>query len=641
MSAHAQTLLARGRADDVAALHPLPSPRGVALEIMRLAQREDVSIAEVARLAQSDPALAGRLIKAANSPALGARRPTASLQEAILRLGLPMVKSLAAAFSLVNDYRSGACPAFDYRRFWLESLLRGLAAEALAARLRIAAPEEAFCCGLLGQIGRLGLATAHAERYARALEAAGGDENECLREEERRRFALDHAELTVALLEDWGFPRPLAQAVEAHFDLRRARLEEASRVARLARLVELAQHIARAGAAGPEAKRMLSNGALLAAAQLGVDSDGLQALADEIQRHATGWAGLLGVPVPDGPLLALPANGAAPEGAPREAAASEARLRILIAAPDALAARMKNVLEDAGHEAVLARDEDDALARIADAPPQVVIADLAAAGGRGLALVRALRATRAGRRLHVLALTGGGAEEHAVEALEAGADDFLAVPFAPRVLLARLRAGLRVIRQQEALAHDVEAIRQFAAELAVNNRRLQQAALTDPLTGLPNRRYALDRLEQECALARRRRSPIACLAVDADYFKRVNDEHGHETGDAVLAHVATLMRGVARLQDAVCRVGGEEFLVILPDSSAREATILAERLRSAIAAQPYRCADGSALPLSISVGVAAEDVCNSTPADLLRRADEALYAAKRGGRNRTSGPGRD
>ncbi|MEW5864216.1 MAG: HDOD domain-containing protein [Pseudomonadota bacterium] len=119
--------LAAGRGEDIARLHALTSPHGVALEMMRLSLQDDVSIARFARLAQADPALTSRLIKAANALALGARRPTASLQGAMLRLGVPTVRQLAAAFSLIERYAHGPCEAFDYTRFWTESLLRGLA----------------------------------------------------------------------------------------------------------------------------------------------------------------------------------------------------------------------------------------------------------------------------------------------------------------------------------------------------------------------------------------------------------------------------------------------------------------------------------------------------------------------------------
>jgi two-component system cell cycle response regulator len=620
--------LAAGRGEEIARLHALPSPHGVALEMMRLSLRDNVSIAQLARLAQADPALAGRLIKAANAPALGARRPTASLQEAMLRLGVPTVRQLAAAFSLLERYARGPCEAFDYTRFWTESLLRGLAGQTLAARLRLAAPEEAFTCGLLAHVGRLGLATAYAAEYAELLRSAS-DEDQALREAERARFALDHATLSVAMLESWGFPPPLARAIEAHFDFPAARLEEGSRIERLARLLEVAQHIARAGAGAAHARRARSSAALLAAARIGVDADALEALAAEVQRHAQEWAGLLGLAAPQAPLLVLAAH-----GAPTEAPASQALQVLLVSVPQDLGQRIREALGGEATALVQAGSDSEALALYARSPAALMIADCRPARSDPAALARALRAAAGTRPVHLLLLADSASEERALAAMEAGADDLICAPFDPRLLAARVRAGLRAVQREQELARDNQAIRRFAAELALNNRRLHQAALTDPLTGLPNRRYALARLEQECAAARRRGSALACLAVDLDHFKRVNDEHGHDAGDAALVQVARALRGAARLPDSVCRLGGEEFLVILPDSGPGEARVLAERLRAAVAGLEHRTGNGAALPLSVSIGIAAEECCRAAPLELLRRADQALLAAKRAGRNR-------
>ena len=207
-------------------------------------------------------------------------------------------------------------------------------------------------------------------------------------------------------------------------------------------------------------------------------------------------------------------------------------------------------------------------------------------------------------------------------------------PFIPRVLSARLHAGERFIRQQRALSNDVEEVRKFATELAVNNRKLQQAVMTDPLTGLPNRRYALDRLEQEVAAAKRRNGGVAIMIVDIDHFKKVNDQHGHDVGDAVLRHVAGLLRAKARLQDAICRMGGEEFLVICPDSGIEDVFRAAERLRAVVESSPYMLADRK-LWITISIGIASlGDEMNT--ANLVKTADVAVYRAKEMGRNRVS-----
>jgi diguanylate cyclase (GGDEF)-like protein len=621
MSARTSTLLSRGRREEVAALQPLPSPRGVALELMQLAQRENVSIAEVARLAQSDPALAGRLIKAANAPALGLRRPTASVQEAILRLGLPVVRQLAVAFSLAADFRSGRCGAFDYDRFWTVSLLRALAAQVLAARLRLATPEEAFCCGLLGQVGRLGLATAYAARYAEVLKSCGEQEEEPLRAAERAAFALDHAELSGALLEDWGFPPPLLRAVAAHFQVPEPQREEDSREARLARLLDLAHTLACAAVAGGERKDALSTAAMLAAARLGLDAEALRAASEEVARQAADWSALLGVRAPEAALLRADRI-EAPAGPAAAGTGNDSRLGVLVVDDDkATLLLARKILEQAGYRVWTASNGREALAEAARSAPHLVITDWVMPAMDGIALTRALRASAAGQQLYILVLTGLQEQERVVEALDAGADDLVAKPYVPRVLLARLRAGERVVRKQAELERALEAMRGLATELAENNRRLERIALTDALTGLPNRRYALERLEQECAAARRRRSPLACLVVDVDHFKRVNDERGHAAGDAVLKQVASAMRAAARLQDAVCRFGGEEFVVIAPDSSEREALTLAERLRKAVA------------PATVSIGVASDPAGECCAPELLRRADDAMYAAKRAGRD--------
>lgn len=625
----ARETLALGRGEEIARLHELPSPRGVALELMRLAHKDDVAIAQLARLAQADPALAGRLIRAANSPALGVRRPTASLTEAMLRLGVSAVRQLAVAFSLLEHYASGPCGAFDYRRFWTESLLRALAGQTLAARLRLAAPEEAFTCGLLAQVGRLGLATAYPAQYAEVLRAAP-DEDDALRAAERARLALDHVALTVSMLQSWGMPPPLLQAIEAHFAPPAARLEEGSRLERLARLLELAQQVARAGACAPQAKRACSRSALLAAARLGVDAEALEALAGEVAHHAKEWAPLFGLAAPLAPLLALAGSGDEPAGVPP--APAPAPPVLLVHSGDA-ASSVRQALAAEGLAAAQVRSGREALQHCAQSLPELVIADCRHTEPSAAEFARALRAGAGPRPLYLLLLADSRTEEQALAAVAEGADDFLCAPFDARLLRGRLRTALRALRREQELARDNEAIRRLATELALNNRRLHQAALTDPLTGLPNRRYALARLEQECAAARRRGAALACLAVDLDHFKRVNDEHGHEAGDAVLARVAQAMRAAVRLHDCVCRLGGEEFLVILPDASPGDARVLAERLRRAVEELIHRTDAGAALALSVSVGVAAQESGGCAPQALLRRADEALLHAKRAGRN--------
>jgi diguanylate cyclase (GGDEF)-like protein len=173
-----------------------------------------------------------------------------------------------------------------------------------------------------------------------------------------------------------------------------------------------------------------------------------------------------------------------------------------------------------------------------------------------------------------------------------------------------------------------------AAALAVDNAdiraRLQMEALTDHLTGLYNHRYFHDRLAGEIRRARRRRGAVSLLIYDIDDFKRVNDTRGHLIGDQVLAGIAAVSRETCREEDVLCRIGGEEFAVILPDSGEREAMGVAERLREAVSGNSL----AGVGQVTVSVGVAEFPRHATRPMDLLARADAALFEAKAAGKNR-------
>ncbi|MFG1463840.1 diguanylate cyclase [Xanthobacter sp. DSM 24535] len=184
------------------------------------------------------------------------------------------------------------------------------------------------------------------------------------------------------------------------------------------------------------------------------------------------------------------------------------------------------------------------------------------------------------------------------------------------------------ISDQRAL---IQELNQKRKELEEANGRLTQLASLDPLTGILNRRALRQRLDQEMALANAKGTPLAFIMVDVDDFKRYNDRYGHLVGDVALKEVARCMRDASRAQDAVCRFGGEEFLLLLPQTAAPEATKVAERVRQAIASS-------TALPqrLTVSAGVHVyTQMENGSPIDqLIAKADEALYRAKRNGKNR-------
>ena len=220
----------------------LPSPKGVALAIMQISRRDDATLEEISRLVQSDPVTSGRLLHMANAASVGAR-PLASIPEAIIRLGLAAVRQLAMGFSLVDQYRSGACKSFDYPRFWSHSLLMAVAMQELGKRVRLASPDELFACGLLARIGQLALATLYPEEYAQLLQR--GDETTV--EAERQLLHVDHNELTAVILEDCGIPRALAEPVFFHENVEAASFAEGSRPYQLTRLFHLARRLADSG----------------------------------------------------------------------------------------------------------------------------------------------------------------------------------------------------------------------------------------------------------------------------------------------------------------------------------------------------------------------------------------------------------
>ncbi len=199
-------------------------------------------------------------------------------------------------------------------------------------------------------------------------------------------------------------------------------------------------------------------------------------------------------------------------------------------------------------------------------------------------------------------------------------------------------------RFRRELASDILAhlgvIAAFAIENGVNRARLLRSGFTDVLTGWHNRRYLVERLREELARARRDGTHLACLMLDVDHFKRVNDTWGHAAGDAVLIELARRVEGEVRQSDVAARYGGEEFVVLMPGTEARSAAPLAERIRCAIAASPVELGDGESVLTTASIGIASVDPSRTDSElepigkRLLAEADAALYRAKSAGRDR-------
>lgn len=611
----------------------LPSPKGVALAIMRLTQKEDASMAELARIIKSDPAFVGRLIKAANSVNANPGRPVVSVQEALVVLGMPAVRNLALGFSLLSQYKTGVCKGFDYHRYWAASLACGIALQAVTLRTRLAQPEETFSVGLLARVGELALATVYPEEYGRILRAAVKNPSADLTPLEMDAFALDHRELTAAMLAEWGLPRIYCDVAHGHEQCDEPRFSEASRESKLLQSLAVARHIAGICVAEAAGRAGLMPRLFEIAARIGIeDEEALVHLCDSIVREWREWSSILSIAASKVPPFAELVK-AQP---PAEPAPAQGRLRVLVADDeDRNRSSVRAILDEAGYEVSEAADGEEGLRIALESQPHILVVDRRLPGLDGLALTQSLRKTRLGRSMYILMLAQPGENESLVEGFDAGVDDYLFTPLDRRLLVARLRAGERIVRLHQELERDKEELHRFAAELSVSNRRLKEAALTDVLTGSPNRRYAMERIQQEWAASERNKRSLACMVIDLDEFKTINDAYGHDVGDAYLKQTAATIRSALRAQDVVCRTGGDEFLVICPDTGLQSALVCAERIRAAVE-QASIMAGQLRLKASLSIGVAARLESMANPDALMKCADEGAYLAKQRGRNRVA-----
>ncbi|MEZ5961497.1 MAG: PleD family two-component system response regulator [Hyphomonadaceae bacterium] len=257
-------------------------------------------------------------------------------------------------------------------------------------------------------------------------------------------------------------------------------------------------------------------------------------------------------------------------------------------------------------------------------PPDLAVVSVYAKSFDGFRVIARMRAGEATRHLPILAIVDPDDRMRAVRALELGAHDIILRPVDEEEIIARARTMMRRKRYMDAL-----------------RQRLDQSlelAITDQLTGLYNRRFLAGQIEPLVQRAQCGGDPVSIMAIDIDHFKRCNDAFGHDVGDAVLREFAARLATNTRPSDYACRQGGEEFIVIMPRTTGDIACLAAERLRRAIAASPV-IIPGLVEPLevTISIGVASTEGVDDTSETLMKRADEALYEAKRGGRNRVIG----
>jgi diguanylate cyclase (GGDEF)-like protein len=287
---------------------------------------------------------------------------------------------------------------------------------------------------------------------------------------------------------------------------------------------------------------------------------------------------------------------------------------------------IKDYLSENGYQIVCVEDGMAAIKAAKTSKVDIILLDRILPDMDGSEVCRWLKLDQSTRDIPIIMLTAKGAMSDKISGLEAGADDYLPKPFDESELNVRIFARLRTKTQQDELK---KKNRQLEDMLT----RVESLAIMDPLTGIYNRRRFESIFTTEFKRAARYQLPLTCMMIDIDHFKSINDAHGHQEGDTVLKEIARIIQSTIREVDTPARWGGEEFMVLCPNTNMEKALLAAERIRKAVASYEFtRTATKNA---TISIGVAGiPDPAIDSQDKLIHAADLAMYEAKKNGRNR-------
>lgn len=274
-----------------------------------------------------------------------------------------------------------------------------------------------------------------------------------------------------------------------------------------------------------------------------------------------------------------------------------------------------------GYEMIEASDGYEALAKVRSDEPDLILLDVMLPDIDGYEISRRIKNDDELPFIPIILVTARDSTQDKVAGLDAGADDYLTKPINFPELEARVRSMLRIKRLQD--------------ELEEKNRELERLSISDGLTGLFNHRHIHGLLQEEFERAQRSGDRVSVAMLDLDRFKSINDTYGHQAGDRVLVQLADILRETAREIDRLGRYGGEEFMALLPETDIDEAAVFVERVRREVQRRSFDIGRDDPIRMTISAGVATYPWQGiDTPETLIRLADEALYAAKAGGRDR-------
>lgn len=478
----------------------LPAPKGIALQVIQLTQQPDASNQSIARLIGADPVFSARVLKAANVLFHDSPRPVATIADAVMVLGARGLRQLVLGISLIADYGNGPCKQFDYLNYWSHSLLTGIAAKHLTQYARLAASDEIFVVGLLGNIGQLALATAFSDEFGELLTHQGSKSVAELHKLERAKFGFDESELSEAMLAEMHFPA-IFQRMARHYkqpDI--SNVIEATREWRLLHVLHAASLLSDILLAAPSLRQDLILRLKLQAMRVVIDLETLCEIGDACVRDWQEWSTMLNFGNKlnikyFSELLQTTEDQSGGRLSPQGTGMADSYpLRVMVVEDDPETLKLlEAVLQEAGHNVKSARNGVEAMRMIKKHPPQLLITGRLMPEMDGMTLCSTLRLGGDSGNIQIIMLTDDEGSDSLVELFDAGVNDYLVKPVTPKILFARLRAAQRVIRLQDELAFDRQRLQHFSNELLVANQRLQQMELNYVASGLPTRRDAIER----------------------------------------------------------------------------------------------------------------------------------------------------
>ncbi|QEW06006.1 sensor domain-containing diguanylate cyclase [Nitrincola iocasae] len=603
----------------------LPTPDGVALAIMEAWENENTTVQQIARLVQMDPSLTGRILKLANSAATG-RRPVASVPEAIVRVGIQTVGQLAVAFSLIGNESVINCPAFNHQKYWTRCLLMAVLSRGLAKATQVAPPDDIFACGLLARIGVLGLASVYPEAYSNILSTPRPD----LIVQEKETFGIDHNELSEAMMVDFCVPRALAEPARYHENPTQSGFEQESRPHKIMTLLHLAYHLSEVAIRDDGNLTVKASTIKVICAQLKLQEGRIDIIFNQALDDWREWSEIFNLSTDEAQNYTdLDFDVADSFLSPNEPVTSSVEtLSAAIVADAEIFDLLSGKLTQLGFPALHCEKATAAMQLAMNRQANVFF--VSQKNTQFIDMLRGAKEFDASYVFFMLAKTDAELE---AKAYLAGADDVITNDIRVTHLKARLKPAMRMLKRYERWRNDRTELRRIAKELSLSHRQQQLLALTDQLTELPNRRAAMEALDQAWSGSIRSQTPCSLLILDIDHFKNINDNYGHDVGDEVLRAVAIILKTNIRREDTIARIGGEEFLLISPHLPTRDALVAAERLRKQLENAKID-AGGETICITMSIGMAMREDTMRHGEDLMISADKALYAAKNAGRNR-------